>query len=579
MSSRDPKSRPRSEASDLERELTTARDEIRALQTQTIQDTADIAKLRAALAEAYAHIGELGQEPAIAQATESKKRLVDAEAARAAAERSASKALRDLQLVEEQLASVREELGDLQEQATADAAIHTTVAHELAELRREAEMVKARNLTALLSATAQLQAQITELTEVSTTATARADHAETELRAAESRVQQAESDLRQAKLRATAAEARVTYLDKRALDHGVLQRKADEEYAQARRQIVALETRLAALDTADKPADPAANPRKATPTASEGAAELEHIAAAGEIAGVVAPSAELVDRAIRMAAALADKQVREAARRVEIAEERVVAANTIAKAMAKDVAEALRRAVDAELRVRNSPKELEAAHRTAEQAEAERAKAAAALDDAERRVAEADARASQWESELRSADAHVRRLKNTGEAAVEAVRRELAAERSTAVALADCKRQLDGELAELRTKLAAAISRTGAAERRNAELELEIAAADNVRAFAAETEREIAQLQRQLHDARSALAEVAAERDRWATAELDTRGDREPTNPVSEQTVHYRPGLMELFRRTAALEDRVIELERDNAHLREQLARTKRWTR
>src|SRR5262249_38134737 len=160
------------------------------------------------------------------QAVGSKRRVVDAEAARVAAERSASKALGDVEVLEEQLDSVREALRRVQEQTTADAASHATVAHQLAELRRESEMTKGRHLTALMTATAQLEAQITELTELSTAATARAEHAEAEAQAAESRVQQAESDLRQATLRATAAEARVTYLDKRALGYDALQRKA-----------------------------------------------------------------------------------------------------------------------------------------------------------------------------------------------------------------------------------------------------------------------------------------------------------------------------------------------------------------
>jgi hypothetical protein len=121
-------------------------------------------------------------------------------------------------------------------------------------------------------------------------------------------------------------------------------------------------------------------------------------------------SPHATERAIRIAAALADQQIREAARRVADAEDRANASSTIAKAMAKDVAEALRRAVEADLKVRHAPAELEAAHRRTEEAEAENAKTAAGLSIAERRASEAEVRASQYESESQTANEEVRRV-------------------------------------------------------------------------------------------------------------------------------------------------------------------------
>src|SRR5262249_49455594 len=161
----------------------------------------------------------------------------------------------------------------------------------------------------------------------------------------------------------------------------------------------------------------------------------------------------------RIAAALADEQIREAARLIEAADKRALASDNMAKAMAKDVADALQQAADAEHRVRHLPAELEEARERAERAETEHATAAAALADAERRIADGEARAWRLDSELVSTNVEARRVSRADKAALEAAGRELAAERQTVGALQEYKRQLDGELADLRARLAAAITR------------------------------------------------------------------------------------------------------------------------
>jgi septal ring factor EnvC (AmiA/AmiB activator) len=65
-----------------------------------------------------------------------------------------------------------------------------------------------------------------------------------------------------------------------------------------------------------------------------------------------------------------------------------------------------------------------------------------------------------------------------------------------------------------------------------AALQKEVGAAENVRSFAAETEREIAQLQRDLKDARGKIATTTMERDRLASELKDVR-DRDDTNTVA----------------------------------------------
>jgi len=127
------------------------------------------------------------------------------------------------------------------------------------------------------------------------------------------------------------------------------------------------------------------------------------------------------------------------------------------------------------------------------------------------------------------------------------------------------------------------------AQRRIAELEREVANADNVRSFAAETEREIAQLQRDLRDTKAKLTQLTLERDRLAADLRDVRGDSETTNrraPLDRATAKkierdydaevtaqadlskYEP----IIAKANELQQKVADLEKQNASLRTQLA-------
>src|SRR6185503_131966 len=150
-----------------------ARDEIRALQTQAAQDAADVARLRTALGAAFAQSAALEREPEMVQSAAFKKRLAEAEAARATAERAALNVMRESKVFEEQLATAREEIRSMREQMTANAVNGATTAHELAELRREVEVGKARSLTSLMTVTTQLETRISEMSELGTIASAR----------------------------------------------------------------------------------------------------------------------------------------------------------------------------------------------------------------------------------------------------------------------------------------------------------------------------------------------------------------------------------------------------------------------
>ena len=117
-------------------------------------------------------------------------------------------------------------------------------------------------------------------------------------------------------------------------------------------------------------------------------------------------------------------------------------------------------------------------------------------------------------------------------------------------------------------------------------LEAELSKADNVRSFAAETEREIAQLQRELREVRSKLTQVTLQRDNLAAQvrgddettgrrplDLDARGElaRRPYDP--EATAQADVAKLEPFiARASELQQKVTELEAVVAEQRSQLA-------
>src|ERR1043166_3812055 len=115
-------------------------------------------------------------------------------------------------------------------------------------------------------------------------------------------------------------------------------------------------------------------------------------------------------------------------------------------------------------------------------------------------------------------------------------------------------------------------------------LEREVANADNVRSFAAETEREIASLQRDVRDARAKLTQMTLERDRLASELRDARGGDDadttsrravPAKPAFDPEVTAQVDIAKyesLAAKTSELEQKIQQLERDDAGLRHQLA-------
>jgi chromosome segregation ATPase len=121
-------------------------------------------------------------------------------------------------------------------------------------------------------------------------------------------------------------------------------------------------------------------------------------------------------------------------------------------------------------------------------------------------------------------------------------------------------------------------------QNRIAALEREVASADNVRSFAAETEREIASLQRDLRDARAKLAQITLERDRLVSELRDARGEDADTNQRGAVKTGFDPDATaqldlaklakyeSLAARSSELEQKLAQLEQGDAALRRQLA-------
>jgi len=264
---------------------------------------------------------------------------------------------------------------------------------------------------------------------------------------------------------------------------------------------------------------------------------------------------------------------------------------------------------DAEGRLRDTEARLaDAEHRAALAAEAEdRAR------DAEARIAGAEARVADAEHRAEAAQVHgedlaeqlaelqqrAARAEEAGRAGVESERRIASAEQR--VAAAEQRNQLAEQRAEAAEGNAQALARQLADTQRahagegNAQvqarqlvelqgqiaaLEREVANADNVRSFAAETEREIAALQRDLRDTRTKLTQMTLERDRLESEVRDARGDDitsqraavkasfDPEVTMQADVVKYAS----LISKSAELEKKVVQLEREDAALRRQLA-------
>ncbi|HSD89522.1 MAG TPA: hypothetical protein VLB44_18455, partial [Kofleriaceae bacterium] len=116
---------------------------------------------------------------------------------------------------------------------------------------------------------------------------------------------------------------------------------------------------------------------------------------------------------------------------------------------------------------------------------------------------------------------------------------------------------------------------------RIAELEAEVEKADNVRQFAANTEREIAGLERELRETKAKATQLTLERDRLESQLRDLRDDSEtknrqmPTPGRKEAESGGQPDLSRytaLVARAAELEQKVVKMEKESERMRRELS-------
>lgn len=185
----------------------------------------------------------------------------------------------------------------------------------------------------------------------------------------------------------------------------------------------------------------------------------------------------------------------------------------------------------------------------------------ATLADAEQRAADQTARATDLESRANAA-----------------ADRAMAAEQQAL--------ELQAHVAEMTAKLGATVATNGDnnnelkkdladARARIAELTREVAAAENVRQFAATTEREIAQLERDLREQKLAVTTLTLERDRLVGQLGDLQSDSETKGRRASAELPNQADLSRytaLVARASELESQVARMEADTARLKRDLA-------
>ncbi len=194
--------------------------------------------------------------------------------------------------------------------------------------------------------------------------------------------------------------------------------------------------------------------------------------------------------------------------------------------------------------------------------------------DVESRAREIEARAKDIEARAKEAAERIvdseRRGRDLETKLADAVRRAQVAEEAledmqqTSVERVDLANA--GAVAELQQQLAAAKSRIE-------DLELELERADNVRQFAANTEREIAALERELRDVKVKLTQVTLERDRAESNVRDFREDSETMARSLPRDVEGTPQpdlarYTALVARAAELEQKLAKMEKEDDRMR-----------
>jgi len=461
--------------------------------------------------------------------------------------------------------------------------------HEVAKFRQASAVRDERRETALADELAA--------------AMLRADNAEKELANSQIRAQGAERNVAATNTAAANAETKASELEHKLSELGVSRGQLETDLAAAREQLLALEARTsgmtpsAKLDAADARATKLATElaevsqirielrdrvneletsvsdaraakgssveaekrvqatlaeaqtkaRVELATANTKIGELEaRLKETGSVETEIAAARKARDEAQALVA-ISEKRAVEALQRADDQDKRASAADTMAKAMAKDVAEALRRAVEADAKARAVSRELAGAHKKAADAEQK----ALGVTDAEDRAKVAEARVQEISAGVAGQLAELETKLTTASTAtitelrdkLASTQRELAAERGSAMALVTHKTAIERELTELKAasaemheaaeKLAAAEVLIDQLEERVQDLESGIAVEQTASKSSVDEQRAKAQkLEEQLGEAKAA-AKTALK----TAASLEKRVDAHETELATAKQV------------------------------------------
>ncbi len=357
----------------------------------------------------------------------------------------------------------------------------------------------------------------------------------------------------------------------RSTSHSIIDRKTslERELAELRTQLARIEQRAAqAEQRADHAEEELADAESQIETLQERVTELEDVE---------------VDEAQRQATET-ERRRAELSAKAEAADHAIGLAGALQRQLDEAISKLARHEREAASRDQDPPGAAQTEAMVAER-----------LGSVELRIQEAEAQARDAEDRARESDIQIRQAEQEvarmSKLMIEADRRAQRAEEATRAASgnADADRrvqaaeqaskELERRLAEATAKLAEAISRLTS-------LQKEFDAAEHVRSFAAETEREIAQLQRDLRDARLKATQMTLERDRLESELKDAHsGDTDTTSRLVPITPSARPTYdpeatapadlrkyESMIAQTSELQNQVRRLEREGAELRALLA-------
>ena len=483
----------------------------------------------------------------------------------------------------DKVAAVEQTLGAKADKTQKDLEAKLVQAQRELAAERQTAMTLVDRKTQLERELSELRTSVAGIQQRATTADSKLAEYEVQVETLEERIQDLESGIavEQTASQSTASESkeRVTKLEEQLAEAKAAAKTALKTAAGLEKRIDAGETELKAHKDARAAVEAElAEARKLLAEAAAQGDVAAHAAAAEARAALaesqlepLAAKADAADLAIGRASAL-QRQLDEALQKLSWLErDSQGRAQSNADVTNAQVEAAEARAREAEARAHDEAGRAEALDAMMRDAEARARELEVHARASETRAAEVDARARDIEA----------RAKDAAERIVDAERRA---------------REAGNQLAEMSTRLQAAEAKVAEAgggggnagleralaqaQARIAELKREVDAAENVRQFAANTEREIAQLEREIRDGKAKVTQITLERDRLASELRDLREDSETTHrraPVNEPEVTAQADLSRytaLVARASELEQKLVKMEKDDAALKRKLQET-----